>query len=79
MKNLVIKFAVSLLCLVSSNSFGQYSHPTVGINGEYVGSCLVSSCGPLTYTDNGGSGGDSPQPAGPSAGGRDPAHLRTPN
>ncbi len=58
MKNLVIKFAVSLLCLVSSNSFGQYSHPTVGINGEYVGSCLVSSCGPLTYADNGGSGGD---------------------
>lgn len=58
MKKLVIKFAVSLLCLVSSNSFGQYSHPTVGINSEYVGSCLVANCGPSTYTDNGGALGN---------------------
>lgn len=48
----------ALLILVSSitslTSFSQFSHPTVGINGEYVGSCLVATCGPATYTDNGG-------------------------
>jgi hypothetical protein len=27
--------------------------PTVGIQGEYVGSCLVSNCGPSTFADNG--------------------------
>lgn len=34
----------------------QYTHPTVGIANEYVGACLVSTCGPSTYTDNGGGG-----------------------
>jgi len=32
----------------------QYTHPTAGIQNEYVGTCLVSNCGPSTYTDNGG-------------------------
>ena len=32
----------------------QYSHPTIGIAGEYVGACLVGTCGPSTYRDNGG-------------------------
>ncbi len=31
-----------------------YTHPTTGINSEYVGACLVTDCGPFTYTDNGG-------------------------
>ena len=38
------------------NTSAQYTHPTVGINSEFVGSCLVSTCGPSTYTDNGGGG-----------------------
>ena len=38
--------------------FSQYTHPTVGINSEYVGSCLVADCGPATYTDNGGAFGN---------------------
>jgi hypothetical protein len=46
----------SIFCLVSSNSFGQYSHSRVGISSEYVGSYLVANFGSLTYTDNGGSG-----------------------
>lgn len=35
-----------------------YYHPTVGIAGEYVGSCLVNDCGPFNYYDNGGPGGN---------------------
>lgn len=35
-----------------------YTHPTVGIAGEYVGSCLVTDCGPSNYYDNGGAGGN---------------------
>lgn len=38
--------------------FSQYSHPTVGIQSEYVGACLVADCGPSTYTDNGGASGN---------------------
>lgn len=45
---------LALTSVAFSHSFGQYSHPTVGINSEFVGSCLVANCGPLTYTDNGG-------------------------
>ena len=58
MKKIAIKFTLAILCFVSSESFGQYSHPTVGINNEFVGSCLVANCGPLTYTDNGGALGN---------------------
>ncbi len=35
-----------------------YIHPTVGINNEYVGSCLVADCGPAGYSDDGGPGGN---------------------
>lgn len=51
MKNfLTVFFSVSL-----GMSFGQYLHPTAGIQGEFVGACLVTDCGPSTYTDDGGS------------------------
>lgn len=36
----------------------DYTHPTAGIQGEYVGACLVSDCGPFTYADNGDLGGN---------------------
>lgn len=36
----------------------DYTHPTAGIQGEYVGACLVSDCGPFTYADNGNLGGN---------------------
>lgn len=56
------KLYILSLVIISSFSIcelrAQYSHPTVGINGEYVGSCLVANCGPLTYTDNGGAAGN---------------------
>lgn len=32
----------------------DYVHPTTGIAGEFVGSCLVNDCGPFVYADNGG-------------------------
>lgn len=45
--------------LVSGNTQAQtYTHPTTGINSEYVGSCLVANCGPANYYDNGGAGSD---------------------
>lgn len=34
----------------------DYVHPTVGINQEFVGSCLVSDCGPFVYADDGSLG-----------------------
>jgi len=34
----------------------DYVHPTLGINNEFVGSCLVSDCGPFVYTDDGAFG-----------------------
>ncbi len=34
-----------------------YTHPTVGIQSEYVGACEVATCSG-TYTDNGGAGGN---------------------
>lgn len=36
----------------------DYTHPTTGIAGEFVGACLVSNCGPFTYADNGGVSGN---------------------
>lgn len=36
----------------------QYTHPTAGIQSEYVGACVVMDCGPFTYTDNGGPSGN---------------------
>ncbi len=40
--------------VLTSPVWGQYTHPTAGIQSEYVGSCLVANCGPSTYSDNGG-------------------------
>ena len=36
----------------------DYLMSTTGINNEYVGSCLVTDCGPSIFTDDGGFGGD---------------------
>lgn len=36
----------------------DYIMPTVGINNEYVGACLVTDCGPSTFTDDGGPSGN---------------------
>jgi hypothetical protein len=36
----------------------DYVHPIAGGAGEFVGACLVNDCGPFTYTDDGGPGGD---------------------
>ena len=47
---------ITLAFVLPLIAFGQYTHPTVGIQGEYVGSCLVSDCGPFTYSDDGGGG-----------------------
>ncbi len=45
--------------LISGNTYAQtYTHPTTGINSEYVGACLVADCGPLNYYDNGGPSGN---------------------
>lgn len=41
-----------------ANPPADYTMPTVGINGEYVGSCLVSDCGPFTFADDGNSFGN---------------------
>jgi len=49
---------VGIISCISAPSPADYIHPTVGINDEFVGSCLINDCGPFTYTDNGGSGGN---------------------
>jgi hypothetical protein len=36
----------------------DYTHPTQGGAGEFVGACLVNDCGPFVYTDNGGPAGN---------------------
>ena len=36
----------------------DYLMSTTGINNEYVGTCLVTDCGPSIFTDDGGFGGD---------------------
>jgi len=44
------------ISFVSYTSLGQtYFHPTTGINSEYVGACMESTCSG-TYYDNGGAG-----------------------
>ena len=58
MRNLYFLSLIAFSLVNSTPSFSQYTHPTVGINSEYVGSCLVSNCGPFTYRDNGGLGGN---------------------
>lgn len=45
-----------IIGLLTSGIFSQtYTHPTVGLGGTFVGSCMVSTCSG-TYTDNGGAG-----------------------
>ncbi|MFT6982342.1 MAG: hypothetical protein ACJAUD_001109 [Crocinitomicaceae bacterium] len=52
-RSLLLAFAV----LAFNISFSQtYTHPTVGIQSEFVGACLVSNSGPFTYTDNNSGG-----------------------
>ena len=36
----------------------DYTHPTAGGAGEFIGACLVNDCGPFTYTDDGGPSGN---------------------
>ncbi|MCO5260451.1 MAG: T9SS type A sorting domain-containing protein [Crocinitomicaceae bacterium] len=46
-----------VVLLGESSLFAQpYTHPTTGIQSEYVGACVVMDCGPSTYYDNGGTG-----------------------
>jgi hypothetical protein len=48
---------LALALLATNTSFSQtYTHPTVGIQSEFVGSCLVADSGPFTYTDNNSGG-----------------------
>ncbi len=49
---------ISFLSILPFGLFAQFTHPTVGIQSEFVGACLVSNCGPFTYTDNGGAAGN---------------------
>jgi hypothetical protein len=49
---------ISSWMLFSMQGLAQYTHPTVGIQSEFVGSCLVADCGPVSYYDNVGPGGD---------------------
>lgn len=51
---LLLPYLVPMVAIAPA--WGQYTHPTTGIQGEYVGSCLVANCGSATYTDNGGTG-----------------------
>jgi hypothetical protein len=46
---------ILILFLFSVNLKAQFLHPNVGINSEFVGACLTSTCGGV-YTDNGGGG-----------------------
>ncbi len=52
------KYFTILITVLSFYSLAQtYTHPTTGINGEFVGACMVSTCSG-TYYDNGGAGGN---------------------
>lgn len=58
MKRTFKSILATMLVFVGLNAYAQYTHGTVGINNEFVGHCLVSDCGPSTYTDDGGAGGN---------------------
>lgn len=49
---------VAALSCVACPVPATYTQPTVGINGEYVGSCLVGNCGPFTFADDGNTSGN---------------------
>lgn len=40
--------------VASITPVGDYFQATTGINGEKVGACLVTDCGPFVFTDDGG-------------------------
>jgi hypothetical protein len=42
-----------LILLAASAAAQTYTHPTTGMNGEYIGACMTSTCSG-TYTDGGG-------------------------
>ncbi len=44
---------VAQISCITCPTPADYTHPTIGINNEYVGSCLVTDCGPSTYADDG--------------------------
>ena len=50
-------WAAALSCVACPAS-ADYIMPTIGINSEYVGSCLVSDCGPFTFADDGNLSGN---------------------
>lgn len=46
---------LTISLFVAAGVSAQYTHPTTGIGGEYIGACMTSTCGG-TYTDDGGGG-----------------------
>src|SRR5687768_7350409 len=51
-------YQLLFILFLSSHLFGQvYTHPTLGLNGTYSGTCMVNTC-TGTYYDNGGAGGN---------------------
>lgn len=46
-----------LLLVLTTFVKAQFTHPTTGVNGEFVGACETATCGG-TYFDNGGAGGN---------------------
>jgi len=52
-----ILFYILTFSAINSSFSQTYTHPTVGIGGEFVGSCLEATCSG-TYYDNGGAGGN---------------------
>ncbi len=55
MKKILI--SIFSICSAISMQSQTYLHPTAGIDGTYVGSCMVNTCSG-TYYDNGGAGGN---------------------
>src|SRR5687767_11226179 len=52
------KFILLFLITFAFTASAQtYTHPTTGMAGEFIGSCMTSTC-TGTYYDNGGSGGN---------------------
>lgn len=46
------------LSCVACPASADYIMPTIGINSEFVGTCLVSDCGPFTFADDGNISGN---------------------
>jgi hypothetical protein len=52
MKKLLLAFSLTAPIFAGAQT---YSHPTVGMAGEYIGACMAATCSG-TYTDDGGGG-----------------------